>query len=257
MDQFLSLASVLFFLLLGYATLWYIVSIFLERNDVADIAWGLGYCLICLYLYLVLPRSEVSTLLYCLVILWGFRLSVHIYLRNRGKKEDFRYLKWRTEWGKLFYLRSYFQVYLLQAFFLFVIISPVVWASVNASLLDCNWFTAVGLGVWIIGFFFQSVGDYQLSQFVKHRTDSSEIMSTGLWKYSRHPNYFGEILMWWGIYLVVIQLPGAWLFAVSPITITLLLRYVSGVPMLEEKYASNKAFLAYKKKTPVLFPKFW
>jgi steroid 5-alpha reductase family enzyme len=107
----------------------------------------------------------------------------------------------------------------------------------------------------MIGFYFQSIGDYQLSVFIKTKKPG-DIMQRGLWKYSRHPNYFGEILMWWGIYIIVLPMPYGFLFLVSPLTITVLLAFVSGVPMLEEKCKNNSAYKEYKKHTPALIPKF-
>lgn len=237
-----------------YASGWFLVAIILKRNDLADIAWGVGYCLLCGWLFFTQPTGPVALLVYVLVCLWGVRLSVHIYQRNRGKGEDFRYKQWRTEWGKSFYWRSYLQVYLLQAFFLLIISIPIVWASLFTTRLSL--FTGVGLSLWVVGFLFQSIGDYQLTQFIKTK-QPGEIMQRGLWKYSRHPNYFGEILMWWGIYGIVLPVPDSWWTIVSPITISFLLVFVSGVPMLEKKYVGNVAYEAYKKRTWALVPKLW
>jgi steroid 5-alpha reductase family enzyme len=254
MDQLLSIVLSAAIILWLYATGWFLVSVILKRNDMADIAWGLGYCLLCVWLWITQPTGTLSLLLYGLVCVWGVRLSVHIYLRNRGKSEDFRYQQWRTEWGKSFYWRSYLQVYLLQAFFLLIISLPIVWAS----LFTTRWslFSAVGLSIWVVGFLFQSIGDFQLTQFSKTK-QPGEIMQRGLWKYSRHPNYFGEILMWWGIYCIVLPVPNSGWTIISPVTITLLLVFVSGVPMLEKKYAGNVAYEAYKKRTWALVPKLW
>jgi steroid 5-alpha reductase family enzyme len=254
MDQLVTLLLPAAVILWLYATGWFLVAVILKRNDIADIAWGLGYCLLCVWLFLTQPTGPVNLLLYVLVCLWGLRLSVHIYFRNRGKGEDFRYKQWRTEWGKSFYWRSYLQVYLLQAFLLLIISTPIL----SASMFTASWslFTGVGLSMWVLGFLFQSIGDFQLTQFIKTK-QPGEIMQWGLWKYSRHPNYFGEILMWWGIYCIVLPLRNSWWTIISPITITLLLVFVSGVPMLEKKYAGNVAYEAYKKRTWSLVPKLW
>lgn len=240
-------------LIFAYASIWYGIALYKKRNDVADIAWGLGYILVCGYLYITQPASPVSFLLYALVTLWGARLSIHIYTRNKKKTEDFRYRQWREEWGNHFYWRSYLQVFLLQGLILLIIVSPVIYAAVAAPD-TWNVFTAIGAGCWLLGFYFQSVADQQLAVFLKQRKDKTDIMQTGLWKYSRHPNYFGELLMWWGIFIVVAPLPYGLLFIVSPLTITLLLLFVSGIPLLEKKYAGNEKFLAYKKRTSALLP---
>jgi steroid 5-alpha reductase family enzyme len=106
----------------------------------------------------------------------------------------------------------------------------------------------------MIGFYFQAVGDFQLSVFAKQKKQPGTILQTGLWKYSRHPNYFGEIMMWWGIFIITLPVQNSFYFIISPLTITLLLVFVSGIPMLEKKYAGNPAFNAYKKRTSALLP---
>lgn len=236
-----------------YATLWYIVALYKKRNDVADIAWGMGYIIICGFLFFTKTHSPVLLLLYTLVVLWGLRLSIHIYLRNKNKKEDYRYLAWRQQWGNTFYWRSYLQVFLLQGLLLLVIISPVIHAAGSAPV---HWgvSTWAGLCCWIAGFYFQAVGDYQLSVFVKQKKLPGTIMQTGLWKYSRHPNYFGEIVMWWGIFIITLPVSNSIFFIISPISILLLLVFVSGIPLLEKKYEGNPAFEAYKKRTSALIP---
>lgn len=236
-----------------YATIWFAIAVYIKRNDVADIAWGIGYIILCMYLFVYYPLSPVNILLYTLVTAWGMRLSLHIYFRNKNKSEDFRYKAWREEWGTSFYGRSYLQVFLLQGLFLLIIISPVIHAAV-AMPYAWNTFTWIGLLCWMIGFCFQAVGDRQLAVFIRNKKTYGAIMQSGLWKYSRHPNYFGEIMMWWGIFIITIPYPNSLYFIAGPLTITLLLVFVSGVPMLEKKYKGNPAFEDYKKRTSVLIP---
>lgn len=242
-------------LIILYATIWYGIAVYKQRNDVADIAWGLGYVFICFYLFLFQSEAPVSLLLYILVTLWGLRLSIHIYTRNKGKTEDFRYKQWREKWGKTFYWRSFLQVFLLQGIILLIIISPVIFSS---SVAEQNFssITIIGVVLWGVGFFFQAIGDYQLKIFTKQRKSRDEIMQTGLWKYSRHPNYFGEILMWWSIFFIVLPFDNSMWLIISPITITYLLLYVSGVPLLEAKYKGNTVFDSYKQRTNAVFPWF-
>lgn len=242
-------------LLLGYASLWFVISLLLKRNDVADVAWGLGYVGLCIYNYLTFPQHVTALIVYLLVSLWGLRLSVYIGMRNARKKEDFRYKQWREEWGRSFYWRSFLQVYVLQAFFLLIISTPIIMAAQSAAF-GWHWTGLVGIGLWLFGFYWQAVGDYQLAEFLKKRKDKSEIMQTGLWKYSRHPNYFGEIVMWWAVFIVVLPLQYGIYAVISPILITWLITFVSGVPMLEKKYEGNAAFEVYKQQTPALFPGF-
>lgn len=239
-------------IILAYATLWFIFSILKKRNDIADIAWGIGYIVLCVYYFLYFPNQARHLLLYSLVLLWGLRLSIHIALRNKGKSEDYRYKKWRQEWGKIFYLRSYLQIYLLQGVLLLIIISPITLASsqIQSSL---NYLDLLGLSIWIVGFFFETVGDYQLSQFIKTK-QPGQIMTSGLWQYTRHPNYFGEVTMWWGIFIITLTSPISIFGIIGPLTITFLILFVSGVPMLEEKYKDNPKFQEYSNKTSKFFP---
>ena len=251
----INLLTDLFLLVLAYASFWYIVSLILKRNDIADVAWGLGYVLLCVYLYFTLPSSNLSKLVYLLVCIWGLRLSIHIGARNIKKSEDFRYEKWRKEWGKTFYWRSFLQVYLLQGLILLVISTPITLVAYAGG--NITWLSYVGLMVWLFGFIYQAVADYQLKQFKKKENKQTRFLQTGLWKYSRHPNYFGEILMWCGIATMVLLTGYGWVGLISPITITYLLLYVSGVPMLEKRYEGNTEFEAYKARTPAVFPRFW
>ena len=236
-----------------YATCWFVIAVLKKRNDVADIAWGPGYILICMYLFISQPSTPVSLLLYTLVTLWGLRLALHIYRRNKNKTEDFRYRQWRQQWGKTFYWRSYLQVFLLQGIILLIIISPVIFASVNAPV-QWNVFSVIGLCCWLAGFYFQSVADWQLVVFKTNPNNKGLIIQMGLWKYSRHPNYFGEIVMWWSIFIITIPVPNSFYFIISPLTITLLLVFVSGIPMLEKKYKGNATFEDYKSRTSMLIP---
>lgn len=236
-----------------YVSVWFLISLLLKRNDIADIAWGLGFVAIVIFLFITQTVTKLSGIVYILTIIWGMRLAIHIGLRTKGKPEDFRYKKWRDEWGKYFVLRSYLQVYLLQGFFMWIISVPILVVSM-AQNQQISPFMFVGLIIWLIGFAFESIGDYQLMLFIKHRQNKSDIMQTGLWKYTRHPNYFGEVLVWWGVFIMVLPLEyGIWTI-ISPITISCLLLYVSGIPMLEAKYKNNLAFQDYKKRTSAFFP---
>jgi steroid 5-alpha reductase family enzyme len=232
----------------------FMLSLIVRRNDIADIAWGIGIFLVALVSFLhVETAGPLQYALLVLAGLWGGRLSVRILLRNLKKEEDYRYKKWREEW-RWFYLRSFLQVYLLQGFLMIVVGYSFVHAGLFPSESAVGWLQWVGVAVWSVGYFFEVVGDWQLDKFLADESNRGKIMQTGLWRYSRHPNYFGEVTMWWGIWLMVAQLPFGLVTLISPIAITILIFRVSGIPMLEKKFAGNPEFEAYKQRTSVFFP---
>jgi len=244
----------LILLLFAYMSLWFAASLIKRRNDVADVAWGLGFVLMAWVSFFLSDDSGARGLLVgILVTVWGLRLAWHIHARNKGKAEDYRYLAWRKEWGKYFYIRSYFQVYLLQGVFLFLIVLPVLLinksAGGNLGLLDF-----LGVAVWLFGFYFEAVGDAQLARFIKNPENKGKLIQRGLWAYTRHPNYFGEVMQWWGIWLIALSVSGGLLGIIGPITITFLILKVSGIPMLEKKMEENSDFAEYKRKTSVFIP---
>lgn len=193
-----------------------------------------------------------------LVFIWGLRLAVHILLRNRKRGEDPRYAEWRRKWRRSFAWRSYLQVFLLQGLFLLLISSAVIFInrSIDPGLRPLGLLDAAGTAVWVVGFLFETVGDAQLAGFKKDPANRGKIMDRGLWKYTRHPNYFGESLMWWGIFILALNVPGGWMTAVSPLVITFLLVRVSGIPLLEKKYAGNAEFQVYARRTNAFVPWF-
>jgi steroid 5-alpha reductase family enzyme len=250
MNYYLILIATLF----AYMSLWFVVSLLKNRNDVADVAWGLGFVLMTwASFFLSDDFGTRGVLVGVLVSIWGLRLAWHIHARNKGKTEDYRYLAWRKEWGKWFYLRSYFQVYLLQGIFLFLVVLPILVINKNGDtalgLLDF-----LGVAVWLFGFYFEAVGDAQLARFIKNPANKGKLMQSGLWAYTRHPNYFGEVLVWWGIWLIAFSAPNGWLGIIGPITITFLILKVSGIPMLEKKMEKNPNFSEYKRRTSVFIP---
>lgn len=237
-----------------YMSFWFFVSLMRKRNDVADVAWGLGFVLMAWVSFFLSHQMHVRGMLVCILVsVWGLRLAQHIYARNKGKAEDYRYLAWRKAWGKWFYPRSYVQVYLLQGFFLFLIALPIFFInkSVGSAL---SFFDVFGGAIWLLGFYFESVGDAQLARFIQDPNNKGKLMQSGLWAYTRHPNYFGEVTQWWGIWLIALAVPGAWLSVLGPITITLLILYVSGIPLLEKKMSEHPDFAAYKQRVSIFFP---
>lgn len=250
MNYFITLIVVLF----AYMSFWFIVSVIQKRNDVADIAWGLGFVLMAWASFFLSGTSTIRGILVGILIsIWGLRLAWHIYTRNKGKAEDYRYLAWRNEWGKWFYLRSYLQVYLLQGFFLFLIVLPVLLINSNGGRA-LGLFDILGVALWLFGFYFEAVGDAQLAVFIKNPENKGKLMQSGLWAYTRHPNYFGEVTQWWGIWILALSVPNGFFAIIGPLTITFLILKVSGVPMLEKKMEENPEFAEYKKRVSVFIP---
>jgi steroid 5-alpha reductase family enzyme len=238
----------------AWMNMMFLIAVIMKRNDIVDIAWGLGFIMVAVLSLLLVPgfhwrRCYVSLL----VVIWGLRLAIHILMRNRGKREDFRYAKWRKDWGRNWALRSYLQVFLLQGFFILTITYPLI--IISQSVLDGpNLLDIFGGLVWLTGFFFEAVGDAQLLAFKKDPASKGKIMITGLWRYTRHPNYFGESAMWWGIWIILLSNRFGYLGILSPVIITILLRYVSGVPMLEKKYQNDPLFQDYAIRTSAFIP---
>lgn len=239
-----------------YMTAVFLIAQLIKDNSIVDVAWGPGFILVALTTLLMRPGVEVRHILVIgLVTAWGLRLAAHIFIRNRGRGEDFRYAKWRRDWGRWFVPRSFLQIFMLQGLFMLIIASPIVLVNRSAekglTILD-----GLGILLWLTGFFFEAVGDHQLKKFKQKPENRGKIMTSGLWKYTRHPNYFGEAALWWGIFLIALNVPGGWAAVISPLTIGFLLLRVSGVTMLEKKYAGNEEYAAYARRTSAFFPWF-
>jgi steroid 5-alpha reductase family enzyme len=221
-----------------YMTVWYLVSIVKKRNDIADTAWGLGFILITIFNFVFNP-SEKLLISLVLISVWGTRLALHVYNRNKNKKEDYRYQQWKNN--------AYLKVFMTQGFFMWLITWPIINSTGVMKL-----FNIMGILIWLVGFYFEATADKQLKKFIANPNNRGKIMQNGLWAYSRHPNYFGEVTMWWGIWLV--NLNTNWWTIIGPLTITFLILKVSGVPLLERKYEGNKEYENYKKRVSVFIP---
>jgi steroid 5-alpha reductase family enzyme len=216
--------------------------------------WGLGFVIIAWYLMIenwnfLIPRIIMTVL----VTIWGLRLFIHIIQRNLGKEEDFRYKKWREEWGRWLIPRAFLQVYMLQGLFMGIISLPLILIRYESGPWNLL-VLVIGLGIWILGFIFESLGDKQLKTFIGDPSNRGKIMDRGLWKYTRHPNYFGEATMWWGIFLIGMSAGISILSIVSPLTITTLLLFVSGVPMLEKSMKDKPGYQEYAERTSIFIP---
>ena len=239
-------------------TFVWMLSVKLRDASIADICWGAGFVMLA-WLYCLLSPSLTarSWLVATLITLWGARLSVHIFRRNHGKGEDPRYRAMRASHGRAFWWRSLFTVFWLQGAILWFVALPVL-VAVRAP-----WPTALtavdGLGVvlFAIGFGFEVVGDYQLERFRAEPLNHGHVLDSGLWHYTRHPNYFGDATLWWGLYTIATVAPGGWLTLLSPALMTFLLMRVSGVTLLEDGLkASKPGYRSYITRTPAFFPWF-
>jgi len=232
----------------------FIVSVYKQDNTVADIAWGGGFILIALFTFfknnMHLSRHILVT---TLVILWGIRLGVYLYLRNKGKGEDPRYKAWRQQWGNNALLYSFLYVFTLQGAVMLMVAYPIMF--INSSIVPgLAYLDFIGLGIRFRGFIFESVGDAQLYMFTQDAANKTMVMQTGLWRYTRHPNYFVESCMWWGIFIIALNIPLGVTAIISPALITYLLLYVSGIPLLEKSLEKNPEYKEYQKRTSAFIP---
>jgi steroid 5-alpha reductase family enzyme len=257
MSEFLNLIAIVSIAVVIYMTVLYVISIIKKRADIVDIGWGLGFILIAL---VSLFSREVLTnrmiLVTLLVIFWGLRLAIHIYSRNRGKDEDYRYQQFKKDWGDSFLIRSYFQIFLFQGLLMLIVSLPItfIFSSSYSPLVILDY---VGLAVWGLGFMVETLADMQITSFIEMRKAGvvkKKFADIGLWKYSRHPNYFGEILQWWGIGIVALSVPMGYISLIGPAAITYLLIFVSGVPLLEKKFKDHPEWSEYVKRTNKLIP---
>lgn len=231
----------------------FLIAIFIRNNSIVDILWGLGFVFIAWISYFFVVPSFVSQLVLAYVTVWGLRLSFHITARNWGKGEDFRYAQWRQQWGSNWVLRSFFQVFAVQWLLMQLVSIPIVITMTGKDMIPPV-LQYLGMAIWLTGFFFEVVGDYQLTQFKKQKTSKGKLMTTGLWSLTRHPNYFGEATLWWGIGILAYGVSRNLLAFVGPLTIDFLLLFVSGIPLLEAKYKGRADWRAYAKKTSAFFP---
>ena len=242
-----------FFVVLGSMTLLWLISLRLKDASIVDPFWGPGFAIASITYYLVDGRyPDRGTLVLGLVTLWAARLGYHLYVRNRREGEDPRYAAMRKARGKQFPLISLFTIFWFQAFLLWVISLPILGSI--ASQEPLGFFDILGMVVFLIGLTIESIADNQLALFRAVPANKGHVLDTGLWRYSRHPNYFGEAVLWWGLYLIAVSAAAYWAI-VGPILITFLLLRFSGVPMLEEGLsASRPGYSEYIKRTSSFLP---
>lgn len=236
----------------------WLVSLIYRNVTIVDSLWGLGFVIIAWLTFSMaggyLGRRLLITLL---VTLWGVRLVLHLSWRNWGRGEDPRYANWRQKSGDGFWLVSLFKVFILQAVFLWAISLALQWGQLSGQAPGLVWLDYVGLGIWLVGFFFEAVGDFQLARFKADADQKGRVMDQGLWAYSRHPNYFGESLVWWGIYVIALATPFGWWTILSPVIITTVLLKMTGVSLMEKAIVHTRpGYRDYIQRTNAFFPWF-
>jgi steroid 5-alpha reductase family enzyme len=243
-------------LILVLMTLLWLISLTLKNASIVDVFWGIGFVIVAWFAFWLadgyLPRKN---LICTLTTIWGVRLALHVGIRNWGKPEDFRYAKWRTDNGPRWWWFSLFQVFLLQGFLMWIISAPLIAAQTSGFPAIITPLDLIGASLWTFGLFFEAIGDLQLMLFKQRPANKGKLLTTGLWKYTRHPNYFGEAVLWWGYYLIALA-SGNWWTIFSPILMTWLLLRVSGVAMLERTMKLKPGYEEYMRKTNAFFPWF-
>jgi steroid 5-alpha reductase family enzyme len=244
--------------ILGMMTLLWLISLLLKDASIVDIFWGAGFVVSNWVYFALTPDGFTGRkwLISLLVTIWGLRLSFYILYRNWGKGEDFRYRKWREEAGAPWWWQSYLRVFLLQGFLMWVISAPLLAAQRSATPDRITVLDWAAVFVWGIGFFFEAVGDLQMARFKADPANKGKVLNTGVWRYTRHPNYFGDATQWWAYYLVAAA-AGGWWTVFSPLIMTLFLLRVSGVTLLEKTLTVTKPqYQEYIETTSAFVPWF-
>jgi len=243
-----ALAAIMLLMVLGW-----LVSVIRRDVSIVDSLWSLLF-LVATGVYVAVSDTDGprAWLILAMVSIWALRLSLYITVRNHGQPEDRRYRAIRHNNEPHFWLKSLYIVFLLQGFLAWVIGLPALAAVSGQSSPGPLDF--LGLGLWLVGMFFEVVGDWQLARFRRSKHAEGSVLDTGLWRYTRHPNYFGEATLWWGIYLMAVS-AGAWWTVFAPVLMTILLLRVSGVAPLEQDIADRRpAYRDYIRRTNAFFP---
>lgn len=243
-------------IILTLVTLLWFYSIYIKNVSIVDIFWGLGFVILNTYYLLAVDSfTNRQILLLILVSLWGIRLSGYLAFRNIGKPEDYRYQQFRQDYGpERYWWFSYFQVFLLQGGLILIVSLPLLAININQS--GINWLDYIAVLVWSLGFVFEAGGDYQLAQFKKNPKNKGKVLRSGFWKYTRHPNYFGDATVWVAYALFCIASGSYWQIMGTIIMILLIVK-VSGVAMLERTLKDTKpAYREYIEKTHSFIPWF-
>lgn len=239
---------------LGLTFLVWLLSLARRDASIVDIFWGLGFVVLA-WTYRALGEADSirSLLAPVLVTIWGVRLSAYILWRNHGRGEDPRYAAMRRRRGPRFALLSLPIVFWLQAVLMWIVAMPLL--QVQAADAAWSWLDGLGVALFALGFGFEAIGDRQLARFRADPANAGQVMDRGLWRYTRHPNYFGDATLWWGLGCLALATPGGAWALVGPALMTLLILRVSGVTLLEAGLRNSKpGYRDYVERTNALFP---
>lgn len=240
--------------ILVYMTFVFVLSQRLKRLDIVDVAWGGAFIVIAIASLSLGDKGWLQLLVSLLVVIWGLRLSFYILKRFvNSKSQDPRYVEMQRRWRGSVAVNSYFRIFVVQGILALIVSTSVILINLSPEMAFGGWAIA-GVMVWIIGFLFESIGDRQLRNHLAGSTNKGKLMTSGLWRYTRHPNYFGEAVQWWGVFIIALSIPLGWMSIIAPLTITVLLLFVSGVPLTEKRFEGRLGWGAYKKRTSVFFP---
>ena len=250
-----------------YLIIAFIIGTIKKNNGLMDVFYGPGYFVVALsslILYFIV-NNDVNLrklIITTLVFIWALRLATYVFIRNRGKPEDYRYQAMRRRWKTNIILKSFIRVYMFQGLVIFIVAFPVWFVNISdnptvKSLLNFSGITVwLGVLIWLIGFLFETFGDYQLYKFKNNPKNKGKVMDQGLWKYTQHPNYFGEVTQWWGIFIIALAVPFGFISVIGPIFITYMIIKVSGIRLLNYRYRDDDKYADYKKRTSLFFPWF-
>jgi steroid 5-alpha reductase family enzyme len=234
------------------ASLLWIFATWKKDVSLVDLLWPLFFVLSAWIWFDPNTAGFVQWAVLMLVMVWGARLHIHLARRNLGHGEDRRYQEIRKNNNPGFWWKSYFIVFVLQAVLAWLAALAIYGALQGDGF---TWCSLLGLVVGVFGLLYEAVADWQLSRFKSDSANRGLVMNRGLWRLSRHPNYFGECCFWWGIYFL--GLPAGWWTIVSPLLLTVLLLRVSGVSLLEKDIHERRpGYLDYIRQTPAFFPDF-
>lgn len=243
---------------LSFMTIVFLIADRLKRYDLVDSAWGLVFIVIALTSYLrqtyEIVLYDLKLLVLLLVSLWGVRLSWHIFTRfMRSREEDPRYTEIRRSWKGNEKLNAYTRIYVVQAILATFISLPILFIGVSSGS-QLPYIVALGFIIWLLGFMIEIISDKQLKQFTQDSKNGNKIMQSGTWKYSRHPNYFGEITLWFGVYTIAAATPYGWASAFGWLVISYLILHISGLPPSEKRLSRRDGWAGYKKRTSIIIP---